>query len=119
MFPRKRSLIVLVAAVMVLAMTACATTNVPSTPSRTYYEAQELYFNAWSSYHNVWLALPATDLKKAEWVKSYHPLFLEAGLLLQEWGKAPGDVSKANVTNLALDRLESILIQLAIKKGGK
>lgn len=104
---------------VVLGLVGCATVNVTVTPKRVYYEAQEAYFNAWTAYHKVWLALPDTDPRKAEWVKKYHPKFLDVAILLQGWGQTPDDYNQATVVNMAIDKLENILIELAIQKGGK
>lgn len=97
----------------------CATVNIQATPKRVYYEAQVAYFNAWDSYHKVWSALPDTDPRKAEWAQKYHPYFLDAAILIQAWGQTPNDYNEATLANLAIDKLEDVLIQLAIQKGGK
>ena len=102
---------------LVIMLVACAGGMTKITPQRTYYEAQEFYLNAWSSYHNVWLAMPDTDPQKKEWTREYHPKFLEAAKLLSIWGKVPSGNTPDKLTTM-LDTLESILIKLAIK-GGK
>ena len=109
----------LVVFLVVLGLLSCATVNVTVTPKRIYYEAQIAYFNAWEPYHKVWFALPDTDPRKAQWVKDYHPLFLDAAILLQAWGQSPDDYNQGNLVNQAIDKLENILIKLAIQKGGQ
>ena len=102
-------------------LTSCATIGINAsqiTPKRAYYEAQVAYLNAWESYHKIWLALPDTDQRKADWAFTYHPKFLTAGELLAAWGKSPSDGTQGGAVNVAIDQLEDILIQLAISKGG-
>lgn len=105
-------------AIFLAFIAGCATVDfdLRPTPQRTYYEAQNAYINAWDSYHKVWLALPDTDPRKAQWVQKYHPKFLFAAELLSKWstgGFPPSEI------DAALNSLEDILIQLAIQKGGK
>lgn len=104
---------------LIFVLSACATVNVVMTPKRVYYEAQVAYFNTWEPYHKAWLSLPDTDSRKAEWAKNYHPLFLDAAILLQAWGESPGDYQQGNLANEAIDKLEGILLKLAISKGGQ
>ena len=98
---------------------SCATLNIQMTPKRVYYEAQIAFFNVWEPYQKAWLALPETDPRKAQWAETYHPLFLDAAILLQAWGETPDDYEQGNIVNRALDKLEALLIKLAIEKGGK
>ena len=113
-----RKLRVPITVILLFVLMACAGTIANVTPQRTYYEAQEFYLNAWSSYHKVWLALPVADPLKKEWTREYHPKFLKAAELLSVWGKAPSGNAPDN-TMAILDSLEDILIKLAINKGGK
>ena len=101
---------------VVLALGACATTQV--SPARTYYEAQQVYISAWNDYHLVWSALPETDPSKAEWVQKYHPKFATAASLLQSWSASTSDPTWATAANQAIDTITQLLVELAIKKGG-
>jgi len=95
---------------------ACATA--PVTPQSTYMNVQTAYLNAWESYHSVWLALPDTDARKAQWARDYHPKFLQAANLLSQFRVDPSTTNEQLVTN-ALTVCQGILIQLAITSGGK
>ena len=109
-----RSAILLLVCLVFLA--GCA--GVQITPARTYYEAQQLFINGWTAYHLVWSSFPDSDPRKTEWVKAYHPKFLAASKALNSWSGAVNDPSLADLANLAINEVERILIELAIKKGG-
>jgi uncharacterized protein YceK len=113
---KRHKLIISVYLVCLIALAGCATVNVLS-PNRAYYEAQQAFFNAWETYHKAWVALPDTDPRKAEWVDKYHPVFLDAAILLNAWGQEPNDQAQGDAVDLIMDKLENILIELAIKKG--
>ncbi len=97
----------------------CVTTQTgKSTPGSTSLQAQESFLNAWDAYHKVWLALPETDPRKAEWLKKYHPAFGKAANLLESYRIDSAGITKS-LLDQALDQCENILIQLAIKKGAR
>ena len=119
-----RRILVALLAVVVMGsvLVGCATTNlypVEFTAQRGYLEAQKAYLNTWESYHKVWMALPDTDPRKAEWVKKYHPVFIAAGEALVKWGEDPTDATLEAIFDKALEDAEDILIELAIKKEGE
>ena len=117
-----KRLSLIIVALVIVGLMGCATVNLipeTATPQRTYYEAQQAFFNAWETYYAFWTALPETDARKVEWVEKYHPLFLEAAQLLKEWGEMPNDPDAILIVNAAINRLESILVSEAIKRGGK
>lgn len=113
----KRKVALLVLFVALIALIAGCGAGQQITPARAFAEAQTAYLNAWDSYHKVWLALPDTDARKVEWAKAYHPKFLRAAELLQAFKNFPTATNEELLTQ-ALEECESILIQLAIKKGG-
>lgn len=115
----RQKIVISISLLCLVALMGCTTLNIRMTPNRIYYEAQVAYVNAWESYHKVWSALPPDDPRKIEWVNNYHAMFLEAAELMTAWGKNPTDNDLADLANIAIDKLENVLIQLAIKKGGK
>ena len=118
----KRKLSIVLALVLLLAMAACqppATlpTGEPpaTTASMTYAQAQQIYLNAWTSYHTAFTVLP--EAQKAEWVKKYHPYFLTAATALVTWANDPSNAQDANAAAAAIDQVTIILLQLGL--GGK
>lgn len=110
----KRRLTLFFALAALAWITACA--GVQITPQRAYYEAQETYLSLWNNYHAAWLALPDTDPRKAEWVNEYHPTFLKAAELLEQF-KLSGDVQTDMLLETVLDQCRGIVFKLAIKGG--
>lgn len=113
------------ALVLLFALSACATLNLRATdemtgteegltPQEAYYYALRFYNGAWESYHKVWTALP--EPTKTEWVKKYHVQFKTAGMYLQTWGNNVTDPTNKEGWRVIKDELQTLLIQLAIKK---
>lgn len=103
----------LVVSVMVVAFSQCTLNqSAKSNVQRTYSMAQEVYLNAWDTYHTAFLA--QSDEVKAKWTKEYHPLFLKAALALQAWNMNLSSATLAGDANQAVDQLTTIL--LSIKK---
>jgi hypothetical protein len=115
----KRKIAFILLALAMLASCAYDIGQTPMTPKRMYVEAQNTYLSAWNSYQKAWMILPENDLRKRQWVKDYHPIFIAAGESLLLWSKTPeyynSDADKA----IAL--AEDICLKLAIaySKGGK
>lgn len=111
----KKKLSIFIAFILCMLVVACA--NITWSPQRAYYEAQESYITAWDTYHSAWLAIPTTDPRKAEWVKEYHPTFLKAASLLQQF-KIDGSQDTDTLLQTVLAQCQDILFKLAISKGG-
>ena len=99
--------------ILLLSTLGCLNQIQPS-PFRNYYEMQTIFINTWNTYHKAYQALPSTDVRKQDWLKTYHPIFLRTSQALISYDPSTGNLG-------ALDQIisecENILIQISIDKG--
>ena len=91
----------------------CATTNTQSgviTAQRTYASAQQIFINAWNTYHSAFIT--QTPDVKAQWTKEYHPLFLKATKALDAWSLDQTSLILSTNANQAIDALTTIILKI-------
>jgi len=91
--------------------------NVVEEPEIPYYVALRTFNGAWESYHKVWIQLP--EETKTVWVNKYHKVFADATIFLDAWALDPNNPNPTydgQTWKFLAEKIETVLIQLAIKK---